>query len=122
MKALIVYLCILSIYMFGCNSNHPDHDISGVYVNKSQSEYSVAFDTLILSKKAATNYEVERKTGFQKIRNGSTMLKEFKSEKWPAQFNQEKMLLSETELGRQISVEQNGKSINLKSTSYSKIK
>ena len=122
MKALIGCICIFSICSFGCNGNHSEADISGVYVNKSQSEYSVAYDTLIISNKATTNYEVERKTGFQKIRNGSILSKEFKSEKWPAQFDKEKMLLSETELGRQISVDRDGKAISLKSTSYSKIK
>ncbi|TWR25478.1 hypothetical protein FPZ42_12835 [Mucilaginibacter achroorhodeus] len=122
MKASIIYFLAISFLFAGCGNSETNSDFSGSYVNKAQSEYSIAFDTLILSKKSELSYEIERKTGFQKIRNGSIMAKEFKSERWSAQWNKDNMFLSETELGRQITFSEDGKSLSLKGTEYLKIK
>lgn len=122
MKTLIVSVIVIGVLLASCTDNERESDLSGTYVNKSQSEYSIAFDTLIVLKKANSNYQVERKTGFQKIRNGLIQSKEYKSETWLAQWDPQKMVLSETALGRQISQSEGGKSISLKNTEYLKIK
>lgn len=121
MKAFIIFL-FLAVALYSCTNTANETDLSGIYVNKSHSEYSIAFDTIIVSKKSSANYEVARKTGFQKIRNGTALSKEYKFEKWPAQWDAQKMVLSETDLGRQITLNKGGKSINLKNTEYLKIK
>lgn len=122
MRASFVFLFIICLLFIRCRNNQSHKNLSGVYVNKSQSEYSIAFDTLIISRKSEYQYQVERKTGFQKIRKGTTLSKQFKSTKWTAQWNQDKMILSETDLGRQIGLDQNSNSVNLKNTKYLKIK
>jgi hypothetical protein len=124
MKA-ISFIIILAIVAFiGCTSNSQSKSLSGTFTNQSKSEYSIASDTLIItpSTQSTNSYQIERKTGFQKIRNGVTQAKEYKTEKWQSKWNEEKQVLSETEYGRQITPSKDGNSVTLKNTEYLKIK
>lgn len=124
MKALS-FIIILAIAAFiGCTSNSQSKSLSGTFTNQSKSEYSTASDTLIItpSTQSTNTYQIERKTGFQKIRNGVSQAKEYKTEKWQSTWNEEKQVLSETEYGRQITPSKDGNSVTLKNTEYQKIK
>ncbi|MDN3584930.1 hypothetical protein [Mucilaginibacter flavus] len=124
MKALS-FIIILAIAAFtGCTNNSQSKSLSGTFTNQSKSEYSTASDTLIItpSTQSTNTYQIERKTGFQKIRNGVSQAKEYKTEKWQSTWNEEKQMLSETEYGRQITPGKDGNSVTLKNTEYQKIK
>ena len=72
MKQLL-FIAGLAILLAACQSNNSTGDfIPGTYVNQSQSEFSVANDTLIITKAANTDYIylIIRKTGYRRIGEG----------------------------------------------------
>jgi hypothetical protein len=121
LKILTFISCALII--IACNSSK-NPELSGVYTNQAQSEYSIASDTLTITavSLADKSYSVERRTGYQKIRNGQKLPAENKQEKWQATWNPDKQVLAETEYGRQISVLRDKPGVQLKTTVYLKIK
>ena len=124
MKALSFIIILAIVAFVGCTSNSQSKSLSGTFTNQSKSEYSTASDTLIItpSTQSTNSYQIERKTGFQKIRNGVTQAEEYKTEKWQSIWNEDKQVLSETEYGRQITPSKDGNSVTLKNTQYQKIK
>jgi len=69
-----------------------------------KNEYSMANDTLIITayNLSAGTYEVERRDGYHRIRQGKILPKEFRQEKWIATFEKDKQLLLESAWGRQV--------------------
>jgi len=124
MKALSFIIILAIVAFIGCTSNSQSKSLSGTFTNQSKSEYSTASDTLIItpSTQSTNSYQIERKTGFQKIRNGVTAAKEYKTETWQSTWNEDKEVLSETDYGRQITPSKDGNSVTLKNTQYQKIK
>ena len=124
MKKVSFALAIVITAFGACDIKTESGQPTGTYVNNSKSEYSLAFDTLIVTplNKSDNNYQIERKTGYQKIRGGILKPKEYKVEKWQSSWDETKQTLSETELGRQMSLSQDGKVLTLKTTQYQRIK
>lgn len=124
MKALIAIISLTFLALIGCKSKSQSNSVEGTFTNQSESEYSKASDTLIIipSNQSSTTYQIERRTGFQKIRNGVTQAKEYKTEKWQSTWKEDNQVLSETEYGRQITVNKDNNSVTLKNTQYQKIK
>ncbi|WP_428329668.1 hypothetical protein [Mucilaginibacter sp.] len=123
MKASTILIALITTVFIGCSNQASKEDLSGTYTNQSKSEYSLASDTLIITviDQSNNSYQIERKTGFQKIRNQITQPKQYKNEKWQATWNADKKILSETDLGRQISFGKEKHSLSLKGTQYQKI-
>ena len=124
MKALIIIILVTVVAFIGCKSNSQSNSLSGTFTNQSKSEYSTASDTLIItpSMQSSNSYQIERRTGFQKIRNGVAQAKEYRTEEWQSTWSDDKQVLSETEYGRQITPNKDGNSVMLKNTRYQKIK
>ncbi len=124
MKVLSFIITLAIVAFIGCTSNSQSKSLSGTFTNQSKSEYSTASDTLIItpSTQSTNSYQIERKTGFQKIRNGVTQAKEFKTEIWQSTWDEDKKVLSETDYGRQITPSKDGNFVTLKNTQYQKIK
>jgi len=123
MKTLKILTFIgCAMFIIACSSSR-NPELSGIYTNQAQSEYSTASDTLIITVVSLTDksYSVERRTGYQKIRNGQKLPAEHKQEKWQATWDPDKQVLAETEYGRQISVLRDKPGIQLKNTVYLKI-
>lgn len=122
MKALIILLFV-SFIIYGCSDTAKESDPSGTYVTHFKNEYSLTDDTLIIRTISSSNqaYNIERKSGFQKIRNGVLKSKEFKSAKWDATYNIESKVLQQTDLGKQVYItDHNG--VKLGDSEYKKIK
>ena len=124
MKALTIIVVLTIVTFVGCKSNSQSNSLSGTFTNQSKSDYSTASDTLIItpSPQSTNSFQIERKTGYQKIRNGIIQTKEYKTEKWQSTWSEDKQVLSETEYGRQITPSKDGNSVTLKNTEYKKIK
>ena len=124
MKIIIFISAIIITVCIACNTTSNSSEPKGTFVNYSKGEYSLAFDTLIITplNQTGNSFQVERKTGYQKIRDGITRPKEYKTEKWQSSWDEETQTLSETEYGRQITSGKDGKSLMLKTTEYQKIK
>jgi hypothetical protein len=122
MKASIIRTVILSIVLFGCKQS-PTRELTGFYVNKSQSDYSIAYDTLIVTDIIpGRSYSIEEHTGYHRIKNGELQKKQFKLEKWQATWDESKSLLSETEFGRQLFFKPANQSLVIKNAEFIKIK
>ncbi|MCR8562005.1 hypothetical protein KXD93_30400 [Mucilaginibacter sp. BJC16-A38] len=119
---LIILICCAVIVTACNNSKNPA--LSGVYVNQSQGEYGMDWDTLVINSVSLANkiYSVEHRVGFQKIRRGERQPKEFKIETWQAFWNSDQQVLAETEYGRQIRVSPDTPGVFLKNTLFRKIR
>jgi len=123
MKALkFLIVLLLAVHFYSCKSNTESTDFSGTYVLQTKGEYAIDYDTLILSSNKPNTYRIQNNSGFQKIRNGVIMPKEYKKTSWLATWSEDKQLLSETDFGRQILFKDNGKSLVLKNSTYKKIR
>jgi hypothetical protein len=125
MKASTILIALVTLIFMSCkNGGGNSEDYSGTYVLQTHGEYAKDYDTLVVSsdQSVKNQYSIQNKSGFQKIRNGVTMPKECKQTTWIATWNEEKQVLAETDLGRQIQFKNSGNSLVLKNSVYQKIK
>jgi hypothetical protein len=124
MKVSTILIALATISFYSCSSNNKKTDISGTYVTQFKNEYSITTDTIVLtaSESSSQTYNIERRTGFNKVRNGKTLPKQFKVAKWTTTYNTTKELLQETDLGKQISLSPDKQSLKLGDTEYQKVK
>ncbi|MGC4038725.1 MAG: hypothetical protein QM764_22365 [Chitinophagaceae bacterium] len=101
-------LFMLAIGIAGC-IQHAQADIEGIYTRESASEYSRAWDTLVIiayDLKAAT-YLIRRKTGFIRINKGVPLTKQWKDDKMMTKYNQANNQLVDSKTGRVFSFSDN---------------
>ena len=125
MRTSIIFITLLTLLIAACDSrNSKVSDISGTYVTQFSNEYTNTSDTLIIApiESAGTSYTVVRRTGFNKIRDGKPLDKEFKATSWTSTFDQDNLVLKETDLGKQIYVLPDKEQVKLGSSEYTKIK
>jgi hypothetical protein len=124
MKASTILIALATTLFYSCGSNYKKTDISGTYVTQFKNEYSITSDTIVLttSESSSQTYNIERRTGFNKVRDGKTLPKQFKVAKWTSSYIMDKQLLQETELGKQISISPDNQSLKLGDTEYQKVK
>ena len=121
---------IKTVLLIGCAallvacSHSRNSALSGIYVNQAQSEYSAAYDTLIIDAASleAKTYTVQRHVGFQRIKNGQKLPTEYKKETWQAVWDADKQVLAETEYGRQIRLSADTPGVWIKNTLFRKIR
>lgn len=121
MKTLKLLLLVgYAVTIVGCNNTA--NSVSGVYVMSFKNEYSIATDTLIIRvySETAGTYQVERRDGYHRIRDGKVLPKEFRQEHWMATYDKDKQVLQETAFGRQIYIKGDGHSLSYGGT-YQKI-
>jgi hypothetical protein len=117
-----ILLLSAAILIISCKYSK-DPQIAGVYVTDFKNEYSITTDTLILSSTNGNKtFQIERRSGYNKIREGKILPKEYKQAKWVADYNEDKQLLQETELGRQIHLSLQKHTLLLGDSQYQKIK
>jgi hypothetical protein len=116
-------LIFISIMWLGIACNHASQpDISGIYVTTYHNEFSTGNDTLVINLYNSGTYEVDRKTGYHKIREGKQQPIEFKCVKWACTYDKIKQVLQETEYGRQIYLGKNQQSLLFAGVSYHRLK
>lgn len=123
MKALIILTICIGV-LTNCTDKSSVSDLTGTYVTHFKNEYTVTDDTLkvIQNSPSKMSYNIERRSGFHKIRNGVLKDKEYKFAKWIATYDINSNVLKETDLGRQILVSSKNSSINLGGSDYKKVK
>jgi hypothetical protein len=74
MKTKIILTALAAISLAACQNHSTGSSdfIPGTYVNQSQSEFSIANDTLVIAKAPNTDYIylITRRTGYRRIGNG----------------------------------------------------
>jgi len=126
MKAMYFFAVIILIA--GCNqlskSNDIKESIPGEYIYTGGTEFSRGTDTLNISEydvKAGT-YVIIRKTGFTRIVDGIPQVKEYKTEKMMATYDEQKHQLQDTKTGRLLSFNNNRDELLFGTAPYRKIK
>lgn len=97
--------------------------ISGMYVRQTESEYSKAMDTLIVTPydvKAGT-FIILRRTGFNRIKNGNLQPKETKQERMITVWDEETHQLQEVKEGKLFTFPSTGKELLAGTAKYQKI-
>jgi hypothetical protein len=99
--ASLIFIGLMTIIV-ACNRTADR--ISGTYVTDTKNEFTILHDTLVISpyNESSGVYSIEKRSGYQLIRSGKVLAKQFKQKNWTATYNSEKQVLQETEFGRQI--------------------
>ncbi|QHS55212.1 hypothetical protein GWR56_06535 [Mucilaginibacter sp. 14171R-50] len=119
-KYPLIYLLFLCLWIASCTDR--SQQISGLYINHGESEYSSADDTLYIEplQLNAKTYTVQQRVGFQRIRDGKKLPREFTTKKWMATWDQDKQVLTQDGFGNQIRFIPGG--LLLETAKYKKVK
>lgn len=100
---LLITISLIAISACKVNSGT---GIEGTYVTTYEQEFAKGNDTLTITvyNKDSNTYQIKRRTGYNRIREGKLMPRELKEEEWMATYNEDKMILQQTEFGRQVYV------------------
>lgn len=100
-----------------------NRSVEGVYVMESKGEFSTAEDTLVVHKieNQTLLFGIERKVGFQWVKEKGRLPKQMKQEKSTAVWNEETGQLREQKHGRAYSFSADGKQLQLGSNVYQKV-
>jgi hypothetical protein len=120
LRSGVLAAILFLIFCTGCTTG--TKDISGIYVNYGEGEFSRAWDTLIIRHDDTKSYLIERRTGFNRIRDGVLQPKEFKNENSMGVFDNESEQLREQRFGRIYSVTKSGDGLIIGKAFYKKIK
>ena len=105
MKVSTILIALIITTLYSCSPKSKTTNISGIYVTQFKNEYSITSDTLVVASEAnSQTYSIERRTGFNKIRDGKTLPKEFKVAKWMSSYDIESKCCKKLNWVRQISV------------------
>jgi len=102
MKIQIILTALLCMVLFACGHKDKQSFLPGTYVNSSTGKYSVASDTLVIEADEANRFKINRRTGFNLIRNGKKGKREHETENWSAVFDEGTGILNETRRGKVI--------------------
>ena len=118
-----ILLIALVMGVSACTRNKIKDFIPGTYVDSASSEYSVAFDTLIieLAEKQSNNYLIHRKTGFRRIDDGKPGKAQYETEEWVAVFDPDTGVLNETATGKTITFYPETNKLRVVKREYQKI-
>ena len=102
-KKQSIISCILILFCaYACNSGRVKDFIPGTYVNSARSEFSQANDTLVVVHEQSNSYHIQRRTGFNLVRKGRLMKKQYAKEEWKAIYDLDTNTLIETRKGKVI--------------------
>lgn len=100
MNIKIILTALLCTVLLACGHKDNRSFLPGTYVNSSTGKYSVASDTLVIEADEANRFKINRKTGFNLIRNGKKGKREHETENWNAVFDEGTGVLTETRRGK----------------------
>lgn len=118
--SLTIFIFLL---LFSCEGpKKPDSLGGGIYTSQSQNEYSKVMDTLIISPyETPGTFLIIKRTGFQRIKEGQLLPKEYKVQPLVSVWNQDLHGLQELKRGRVYNFSSTGDIIVAGSDTYKKI-
>ncbi len=102
MKTKIILTVLTLSVLLACNTDNKQSYVPGTYVNSTTGKYSIASDTLVIGAREGNKFAVNRKTGFNLIRNGKKGKPEHETEKWNTVYNEKTDVLTETQKGKTL--------------------
>jgi hypothetical protein len=121
MKTTIILAMLSLSILIGCNSGTNKAFIEGTFVNHDGGSYSVADDTLVIEHANGNRYLVNRRTGFNLIRDGQKGKREYETEQWQAIYDEQNGTLTETKRGKVLSFQPDKGKLLIGSREYQKI-
>jgi hypothetical protein len=121
-KALLCGCFAALLFLASCTgSNRPA--IEGSYTSYQSGEYSISNDTLVVTAYGDMgDYQVIRRSGFQRVRNGKLMPKEYQVKDLTGRFDPETGTLDIGTEGRKISFLPDRNSLLLMQREYQRIR
>ncbi|MEQ7801792.1 hypothetical protein ABDJ41_18500 [Pedobacter sp. ASV1-7] len=117
----LLFVLVLALSIAGCSVGL-EQNIPGTYVNKASSEFSIAYDTLVVEHDKDLNYLIHRKTGFQLIdEKGRVGDLQLEREQWKAVYDEGSQSMTENRKGRVISFEFKQGLLILENSRYQRI-
>ncbi|RZK43356.1 MAG: hypothetical protein EOO90_03605 [Pedobacter sp.] len=111
----------LCFYLASCTGDEVKDFMPGSYVNRAGAEFSVASDTLTIELVEGNNYRVDRRTGFNLIRDGNLGAREFATEEWTCAYDPGTQILTELRKGKMLTFYPKDRSLKVGSRVYQKI-
>lgn len=106
MKTNVVYFMLIALSLVACKetSSDPVRDfISGSYVRLVNDEFSKGSDTLVIRQLQGDTYEIIKRSGIIRIREGREQPYEHKTESWTGIYDEKNQVIHEQRKGKQIS-------------------
>jgi hypothetical protein len=114
-------LLVLALFIAGCSVG-VEGNIPGTYVNKASSEFSIAYDTLVVEHDKDLNYLIHRKTGFRLIDDkGRVGDLQLEREQWEGVYDVGSESMTENRKGRVISFDIKQGLLILENSRYQRI-
>lgn len=109
------------LFITGCSAGI-EQQIPGTYVNKASSEFSIAYDTLVVEHDNDLNYLIHRKTGFQLIdEKGRVGDLQLEREVWKAVYDPGSQSMTENRKARVISFDMKQGLLILEKSRYQRV-
>ena len=114
--------CLALVLMLGSCGRGAGLSVAGTYVSHESGEYSISKDTLlILAAGGADNYQLIRRSGFQRIRDGKLQPEEMKVQEYTGKYDPKSLVIRLDGEDKQVRFFAGGKSLLLAKREYHKI-
>ncbi len=120
MKHEKIALMIIALFC-ACTANDKKPEFNGTYVNHASGEYSIGDDTLVIRSLNENSYSITRKTGYQKIREGKVLPKEYRLEELSATYDEKTRKLEDSRHARIFTLQSDNRIIRMGQIEYKKI-
>ncbi|MES2456352.1 MAG: hypothetical protein V4594_12460 [Bacteroidota bacterium] len=119
---VLMLWCLALVLMLGSCGRGAGVSVAGTYVSHETGEYSISKDTLlILAAGGEDNFQLVRRSGFQRIREGKLQAEEIKVQEFSGQFDPESLVMRLDGEDKQIRFFAGGKSLLLAKREYGKV-
>ncbi|TCD03169.1 hypothetical protein [Pedobacter psychroterrae] len=119
---VVALWCFALVLMLGSCGRGSGLSVAGTYVSHESGEYSISKDTLlILVAGGEHNYQLIRRSGFQRIREGKLQPEEIKVQEFTGQFDPESLVMRLDGEDKQIRFFAGGNSLLLAKREYQKV-
>lgn len=123
MKTVIKTLLLPISLWAACTGNKTKDFIPGTYVNHAQSEYSVANDTLIITKDqhSPISYHISRRTGYQRVKDSKLQPEQHQVKSFTGLWDTEKQTLQLIPNGIILLFQPDQNKLMIENSAYTKI-
>lgn len=130
MKKCMCLIVGLAVLFIACQKQSLRSFVPGVYVNHSSGKFSLADDTLVIRlegrerrrERVPDRFVIERRTGFNRIREGRTGKREYEQERWEVVLDEAAAVLNELKHGKVIRLFPDSAMLKIGKRRYDKIK
>lgn len=121
MRYLIIFLFSCS-YACGTGGQQVRDFIPGIYVREFSHEFAFGYDTLLIRHIKANTYSIEKRSGYQRLREGAATESVRNIEKWTGLYNEREQHIMEQRRGKLLTFQPVEDKLLLGASEYYKVK